>query len=582
MCRSSSLLVVAFLAAPLFAASNPIPLVNQPLVPSRVAPGSASFTLKLNGAGFAKTAVVNWNGVPLATTFVNHDRLKAFVPAGNVTEPSTATVTVTNPAPGGGTSNGVPFTITRPTASLTLATSTFAVGLMPAGVVVADFNNDGKADLAVINQNEADPACYQFGGVGTVSILLGNGDGTFSNKSTLCFPDFLGSAAGRRLVAGDFNGDGKTDLVASYYFEEGRSTLTIFLGNGDGTFTRAVDIGGDYDGEIGTVTTGDFNGDGKLDLAFPALPDEGFPVLQVLLGNGDGSFTSVFGFSSLSGDSLATGDFNKDGILDLAVTGTEQKVAILLGNGDGTFTEAATQPVTTLVSSQSVTTGDFNGDGILDLAFADSGSTALTVLLGQGDGTFIQKGGQPDAGQTTAFITTADFNGDGKLDLALIDSANAILIYLGNGDGTFQTALETAVGAGPSQLAFGDFNSDGRLDLGVANSGDNTITLILQSPAAILSRTNVHFGPWEVGTSSQPRRVMLTNKGSANLAIQSIVASGDFSETHNCVASLPIRRSCHIDVVFTPTKRGLRTGSITITDDAPDSPQVISLSGTGT
>jgi len=138
-----------------------------------------------------------------------------------------------------------------------------------------------------------------------------------------------------------------------------------------------------------------------------------------------------------------------------------------------------------------------------------------------------------------------------------------------------------AVGNGPSQLAIGDFNGDGRLDIAVANSVDNTISLLLQGPAATVSPSSLKFGKEAVGSTSNPRRVTLTNSGSAVLQLSRIVASGDFSEINNCQDIVPIRKSCDIDVVFQPTATGLRTGTITITDNAADSPQVIQLSGTG-
>ncbi len=579
MSRPCLLLLVLLLVLRVFGASSAVPFVNQPLAPSSVAPGSGSFTIKVNGSGFARGAVVNWNGVPLATTFVTHDRLKAIVPSGKVALPGTAMVTVTNPAPGGGTSNAVPFTTTLPTASLTFATSLLDVGTTPGSVLSGDFNRDGKTDLLVYNLNQAD-SCYTLGGVGTIQTLLGNGMGGFSTGPTACLSDEFLTFGLPSLVAGDFNGDGNLDLAAQFRSKLGFGVATL-LGDGTGTFAWHGNIES-FDG-MGQVIPGDFNRDGRLDVAFPSsvpAPADFFGI-EDFFGDGTGNFNFGSDFGILSASVLATGDFNGDGILDLATAPGVLPVTILLGASDGSFSEAPTQPVTTLVSPAWITTGDFNGDGILDLAFADSGSTALTVLLGNGDGTFTQKNGQPDAGQTTTFIATADFNGDGKLDLALVNSANAVLIYLGNGDGTFQTALESAAGAGASQLAFGDFNGDGRLDLAVVNSVDNTVSLLMQSPAATLSRTSITFGKQRVGTESQPRQVILTNTGSARLAIQSIVATGDFFQANLCGNGLNIGQSCEIEVVFKPTGTGLRTGSITITDGTQNSPQVITLSGKG-
>jgi hypothetical protein len=575
-----SLLAVIFLVAPLFAASNPVPSVNQPLVPSSVVPGSAGFTLKVTGTAFVPGAVVKWNGLALSTRFVNRSTLKALVPAGRVAKAGTASVTATNPAPGGGTSNVVFFTTTIPSTSLTFATSSLNVGLTPAEIVAGDFNNDGRIDLAVENLTQPD-SCYQFGGVGTIQLLAGNGAGGFSTLSQTCFPDDLGTFAVANMAAADLNGDGRLDLLATWN-NQGLEALSSYLGNGNGTFTFQqnalfLDV-------IAPLAIGDFNRDGKLDFANAGV-DLDFPGEFISLGNGDGTFTfdSAFGpLDVIPTSASITGDFNNDGFLDLAITtaGSPQ-VTILLGNGDGTFTAAPTQPVTTLVSSPSAVTGDFNGDGILDLAFADSGSTALTVLLGNGDGTFTQKTGEPDAGQTTTFITAADVNGDGKLDLLQVSSNNTVLIYLGNGDGTFQTAIETAAGNGATQLAVGDFNGDGRLDLAATNSTDNTVSLLIQSPSATVSASALKFGKQAVGTTSAPRRVTLTNSGSAALHLISVIASGNFAETNDCKAIIPIGQSCDIEVVFKPQSTGPKTGTVTITDNAAGSPQVIQLDGTG-
>src|SRR5208283_1836751 len=134
--------------------------------------------------------------------------------------------------------------------------------------------------------------------------------------------------------------------------------------------------------------------------------------------------------------------------------------------------------------SASVVAGDFDGDGILDLAIADAGSTALTILKGNGDGTFTQVSGEPTLSDFSNLVTTADLNGDGKLDLVFFSSvANTISIFLGNGDGTFHAGLIEAMDYAPYGVAVGDFNGDGRLDLAITNSSDNTVSILLQKPA---------------------------------------------------------------------------------------------------
>jgi YVTN family beta-propeller protein len=571
----------------------PIPLVNQPLVPDATPAGGAAFTLTVNGTLFTANSVVNWNGTPLTTTFVNHDQLTAAVPAANIATATTASITVTNPAPGGGASNAVPFTVTSPTASLTFAASTITVGTNPGNVVVADFNNDGKPDLAVINQNQANP-CYIYGGVGTISDLLGNGDGTFTSKSTLCFPELgANDTAGPQLVAGDFTGNGNLDLVAALNDGGDQFYLGAFLGNGDGTFTSPATFGGFN--SLGTVITGDFNGDGKLDLAFTADLN-GSQNIFVALGNGDGTFTLSIGYPNLNGTSLATGDFNNDGILDLAVIGTgEQPVTILLGNGDGTFTTADSQPLVVITTPQSVTTGDFNGDGIPDLAIADAGSGLLIVLLGAGDGTFTQVEGEPVSSQYSDYVAAADFTGDNKLDLALASfaspcdttcpPANTVTLFLGNGDGTFPAGLSETVGNGPVAVGVGDLNGDGRLDLAVANSASNTVTILLQAPVAALSPSTLTFSSQLVG-SGATQSATLTNSGSAPLTITTIGFTGtnasEFTQNNNCGTSLAAGSSCTINVTFTPTAggSGSATASLSVTDSAASSPQTAGITGT--
>jgi len=570
-----------------------IPTVNLPLHPSSVKPGSAAFTLHVLGSDFTPGAIVRWNGDPLATTFISQGRLTAAVPANRLVHPKTVNITVTNPVPGG-TSSPVPFTVTVPTSSLTFAQSTIDVGLNPSALVSGDFNRDGNIDLAVLNMNQPDP-CYTQGGVGTIQILLGDGAGLFPTSSTTCFPDQQDAQPFPFLSAQNLDSNGKLGIVAEYgsFFDCFATCVTMFPGNGNGTISESAvfPING---GELAAVPLvfGDFNHDSHLDFAFTDYNEDNIPYpFGLYLGKGRSNFTSSSFVSSpdVQGISSFAGDFNGSGFASFAILDFFEAeplifagpVGILVGSANLGLANPPSQPSTTLISPVWAVVGDFNSDGILDLAFADSGSSALTVLLGNGDGTFTQQMGQPDSGQTTQFIATADMNGDGILDLILLSSSNTILIYLGNGDGTFQTPLEVGVGNGASQVAVGDFNNDGRPDLAVVNSADNTVSLLIQAPGATVSSTTLTFGTVALGSTSNPRRVRLQNTGSAALQISSIVPSADFAETNTCGSVVAIAESCHVDVVFKPTQAGLTTGNITISDSAADSPQVIQLSGTG-
>ena len=317
---------------------------------------------------------------------------------------------------------------------------------------------------------------------GTASITVSSG-GVISNvayfevtsaTSSVSFNNtfYAVGATPYSVAVGDFNGDGKPDLAVTNYSS---FSVSVLLGNGEGTFQPAVNYAtGNYPF---SVAVGDFNGDGKLDLV---VANFGGNSVSVLLGNGDGTFQPAVLYAAGSNPiSVAVGDFNGDGKLDLAVAdyANFSNVSVLLGNGDGTF-----QPAVSYASgseARSVAVGDFNGDGQLDLAVANDIGGIVSVLLGKGDGTF-----QPPvnyfAGASPSSVAVGDFNGDGKLDLAVANNGGGnISVLLGNGDGSFQTAVNYAVGNAPVTITVGDFNGDGTLDLAVSNQVSNNVSVLL-------------------------------------------------------------------------------------------------------
>jgi hypothetical protein len=542
-----------------FTAENPVPLINGPLVPDAIAPGGEGFTLTVNGTGFVSGAVVKWNHTSLATTFVKNSQLTASVPASEIAAPGTASVTVVNPSPGGGPSNVSFFEVTPASSSIALsAPPAFSAGTGPDAVAVGDFNGDGKLDLAVANE-----------GSNNVSILLGNGDGTFQAAV-----DYGAGSNPSSVAVGDFRSDGKLDLVVA---NDGSSNVSILLGNGDGSFQAAVNYG------VGSAPTavavGDFNGDGKLDLA---VANELSNNVSILLGNGDGTFQAAVNYGAgMTLFAVAVEDFNGDGKLDLVVAdAVSDYVSVLLGNGNGTF-KTAVQYVAGL-EPFSVAVADFNGDGKLDLAVANLENDYVSILLGNGNGTF-KAAVNYTTGIEPASVAAADFNGDGKLDLVVggvnSDNANVVSVLFGNGDGSFQAAVNYGAGSVPYSVALGDFNGDGRLDLVFAAS------LLLQTPIASLSSTSLNFGNELVGTTSAPNQVTLSNPSGLALNIGSIAVTGtnaaDFSHTNTCGTGLAIGASCTITVTFKPAQTEPLTASVTITDNAAGSPQTIGLSGTG-
>jgi VCBS repeat protein len=334
----------------------------------------------------------------------------------------------------------------------------YALGNVPSSEVIADFNGDGKLDLLLLN------------GFNTVSVLLGNGDGTFQTARNSTAEFYPSSVA-----LGDFNRDGKLDLAVSNAY----GGISTQLGNGDGTFQAPQYLYGYSLPSV--VAVGDFNGDATPDLAEADAYD-----LRVALSNGDGTFPfqpwNISGALDTWGITLAVADFNGDGKPDLAV-GTRSDVSVWLGKGDGSFQRA---PQYSAVPHPGiVAAGDFNGDGKPDLAVG-GGYIGVFVALGNGDGTFQTAQNLPSAGGGA--VAVADFNGDGKPDLVVTD--NYVRVLLGNGDGTFQTALYFPAGFAAGFVAAGDFNGDGRPDLAVIG-GSSTVSVLMNQQFMSASAVSV-------------------------------------------------------------------------------------------
>lgn len=328
----------------------------------------------------------------------------------------------------------------------------------PVSIATGDFNGDGHLDVVTANSDAA-----------FISILMGNGDGSFAPSDDMNIgqtPVFV--------RATDVNGDGKLDLVTA---NKSFDSISVLIGNGDGTFQSAANFStGTNSGPV-ALDVGDLNGDGHPDLA---IADGGSNTISILLGDGTGNFAPGSTATVNSGPtSVAIGDFNGDGHPDLAsVSGGSSHLDINLNNGSGTFASAVNYA--TGFCANGVTVGDFNGDGKVDVAVAcvfPSGD-GVSVLLGNGNGTFQSFVSYNAGNQTPGYITTADINGDGKTDLVTANYAstgefanNSISLLPGQGNGTFGPARVYYGGMAPAAVAVGDFDDDGKADVVSANDG---------------------------------------------------------------------------------------------------------------
>jgi hypothetical protein len=491
----------------------------------------------------------------------------------------------------------------------------FTAGSYPISVAVGDFNDDGNLDVAVANNGNNLPG-------GSLAIMFGNGNGTLQspvNYSTQGAPFYVAAA--------DLNGDGLLDVVVASH----GAPVQVFLNTGGGTLGSP----GLYNagGNPQSIAIADLNNDHIPDLAVANSKTNNISVLQ---GNGDGTFKTAVNYTTGTSPSVvATGDFNADGNLDLAVTNNgSNSVSILLGNGNATFQTQTTLAANAGPSGMLVT--DVNGDSKADLVITNQNGTSETVetYLGNGDGTF-QNPQSYASGDQPRIIAAGDFNHDGAPDLAVACSQGNLNVYMNNG-GTYITdvgnpnpaqqgqavtftatvsaSINSGLGTPTGMVSFydgtmllgtGTVNSSGVASYtdsagfaagnytiyanysGDANYNPNSappLTEIVNgSPVVVLTPTSLTFGTQLINTTSPAQTVTLMNTGSGTLTITNVTTTGNFHiQTNTCGSTVQPGGSCTISVTFTPLGAGMRSGKLSVYDNAPGSPQSVTLMGIGT
>ncbi len=340
-----------------------------------------------------------------------------------------------------------------------------STGINPTRGVSADFDGDGKPDLAVIVSGNH------------INLFKGLGNGTFQPLQTLTTNINPSS-----IRAQDLNGDQKIDLIVT---QQGSASIGVFINNGDGTFQPRVDYA--VGPNPNSIAIADFNGNGFVDLAVTTQANGG--KISILLGAGDGTFGAIVNGSFQVGErtdlvsgsapnTIISEDFNGDSFMDLAVlNSTDTNVGILLGNGNGTFRPMVTYPVGQ--SPTAMIAGDFNGHGRVDLVVSNSTDGTLTLLQGDGNGAFPNQLTYSAGGQAGDLIV-GDFNKDNKLDIAVANNnTNSFNLLLGQTGGGLNAPQPFITNGTANSIILGDFNQDGALDIAVTDGTNNQVQIFM-------------------------------------------------------------------------------------------------------
>lgn len=419
----------------------------------------------------------------------------------------------------------------------------YAAGVSPYAVVAADFNNDTVLDLATANNSDS-----------TVSVLLGNGDGTFQPA----VPSTTG-ANPQSLAVGDFNDDGNMDLATANYGD-----VSVLLGDGTGAFAPAAGSGYGVYGNPQSVAVGDFNGDGTLDLGVTSsvytpgyyggwygytwYPGYNTAYANVLVGNGDGSFSgpnaTFIDYYASANSALAT-DINGDTYDDFVTFDTNGYVAVLTGDSSGYLQGPGY--FYTGDYSHAVASGDLNGDGNNDLVTSNYYGNSVGVLLGDGAGGFSGPTTY-DAGGYPFSIVLGDFTHDGNLDVATSNYySDQVSVLYGDGDGALSTPTLAATGSAPYSIVAGYFDGDTWLDAATANLGDNTVSALINDtvwppppppPPPIVSIADASLTEGNTGTTEMTFTVSLSALYNQDVTVQyatadagSATAGSDYANT---------------------------------------------------